>query len=191
MADLKLNQLIARARAANKKTLTGQNLLSQEVKYPSKELIQATKREELRVPVKTPGKDLEKQIPKTVVIEIPANKDNLEPPPPPPKPEPAPSCLPSQEMLSELSLKVTLAIENSKLTAAKMTEATRIFEEVKLEIQKTVVDWVKVTGLLKKSLDYGLGIGLEIIKIAAIYYQAKVPACPPKKETKVIEIKPG
>ncbi|HEX3048704.1 MAG TPA: hypothetical protein VHY08_28405 [Bacillota bacterium] len=186
MANANQNQLIARARAVNK-TSIDQNLLSQEVTCPTKELQQATKREELQVPVTTPNKNLEKLTPKTFVIEIPAPKTNTETQAPPP-PEPEPVWLPSQELLGEFSLRVQLAIENSKLTSAKMTEVTKLFNEVKAEIQRPSPDWNKVTGLLKKSLDFGLWIAPDIIKLAAIYYQAKVPANPPKKKPKEVEI---
>ncbi|HEX3046670.1 MAG TPA: hypothetical protein VHY08_18080, partial [Bacillota bacterium] len=158
MADLKNYELIARARAVNKSHID-QNLLSQEVQTPTKELIQATKREELSVPVEAPGRGLEKQAPKTRVIEIPVPQTIRTSAPEPPAPafpafEPTPGWLPNPELLDELSLKVTQAIENSKLTAPQKTEATKLFHEVKYEIQKNSPDWDKVTGLLKKSLDY-------------------------------------
>lgn len=75
---------------------------------------------------------------------------------------------------NEISLQILLSIENSKeLSDDQKREVREIFEDVKSEVEKSDTDWEKVKGLLKRSIDYGLKIAPDIVKLADAYFRAK------------------
>lgn len=72
------------------------------------------------------------------------------------------------------SLQIQLNIDYSKdLTEEQKKEVKDLYKTVETEVQKEKTDWSKVTGLLKKSFDYGLKIAPDIVKLADAYYKAK------------------
>jgi hypothetical protein len=73
----------------------------------------------------------------------------------------------------EMKLQVLLNIENSDLSSADKEEAKGVYEEVEEEVQSANTNWEKVKGLLKRSIDFGLKIAPDIIKLAETYYKAK------------------
>lgn len=76
---------------------------------------------------------------------------------------------------SQLSLQININIDNSKdLTPEQKQAAKELYKEVETEVQKSNADWNKVTGLLKRSLDYGLKIAPDIIRLAESYYKASL-----------------
>lgn len=51
-------------------------------------------------------------------------------------------------------------------------EVTKLFQELQEELQNPQTNWDKVKDVLKKSLDFGMKIGPELVKLATMYYNA-------------------
>lgn len=76
---------------------------------------------------------------------------------------------------NQLSLQINLNIDNSvDLTKEQKQAAKELYTEVETEVQKDKPNWPKVTELLKKSLEYGLKVAPDIIRLAEAYYKAKL-----------------
>lgn len=74
---------------------------------------------------------------------------------------------------NDISLQVLLNIDHSDLSMKEKQEAIDLFNDVKTEVTKPDTNWGKVKEMLKKSLDYGLKIAPDIIRLAEAYYKAK------------------
>jgi hypothetical protein len=79
----------------------------------------------------------------------------------------------SNTIQNEISLQIMLLIESSDLSEPEKEEAKALYQQVEDEVKRQKPNWEKVKNLLKKSIDYGLKIAPEIVKLAAAYYSAK------------------
>ncbi len=53
-------------------------------------------------------------------------------------------------------------------------EIRKLLLELNEELQAPQTNWDKVKDMLKKSLDFGMKIGPELVKLASMYYNAKI-----------------
>lgn len=79
----------------------------------------------------------------------------------------------TNQIFLQLLLNIGLQIDNSDLSPDHKEEAKKLVDDIQHEVQKLDTNWDKVTGWLKKSLDYGLKIAPDIINLAAAYFNAK------------------
>jgi hypothetical protein len=76
---------------------------------------------------------------------------------------------------AQVSLRVLLSIEHSReLSEDQKAAAKTLFQQVAAEVKKDKPSWGYVTELLRKSLDYGLNIGPDIIRVAEAYYRSRM-----------------
>ncbi len=76
---------------------------------------------------------------------------------------------------AQVSLRLLLGIEHSReLSADQKAAAKTLFQQVTAEIKKDKPSWSYVTELLRKSLDYGLNIAPDIIRVAEAYYRSRM-----------------
>lgn len=76
---------------------------------------------------------------------------------------------------NQLSLQINLNIDNAvDLTNEQKQAARELYKEVETEVKKDRPNWEKVKDLLKDSLNYGLKIAPDIIRMAEAYYKAKL-----------------
>ncbi len=140
----------------------------------------------------TKAEILRAQIWETPKYEAPKLQLTPEPKPemkPGPKPEPIPEpqfALPNLTTANidpsplayfeaQVSLRVLLGIEHSReLSEDQKAAARTLFQQVATEVKKDKPSWPYVIELLKKSLDYGLNIGPDIVRVAEAYYRSRM-----------------
>lgn len=173
-----------------------QEVINKELGCPTQALQQATQKERIRANVNVTSK-VAATVPQTINDDTPLGKKKVKIDIPPrakansghevepgyevvsvtvsePHQPASPADLPSAPFFKEVALKVLLCIENSQLAENKKDEARRLFDDISFELQRSPADWGRITSLLKKGFDYGIKIGAELAKLAAIYYEAKV-----------------